>query len=83
MVINPRGPEPPYRQLAALLRAEIERGDYPADEPLPSEHDLMERYEVARGTARRAIDVLREEGLVYTVPRRGTYIVSRKPGAES
>lgn len=80
VVINPRAPEPPYRQLAALLRAEIERGTYAGDEPLPSEHDLMERYEVARGTARRAVDVLREEGLVYTVPRRGTYVKGEAVG---
>ncbi|HYB45983.1 MAG TPA: GntR family transcriptional regulator [Streptosporangiaceae bacterium] len=38
----------------------------------------METYEVARSTARRAIAVLREEGLVYTVPARGTYVA--KPG---
>jgi DNA-binding GntR family transcriptional regulator len=28
---------------------------------------------VARSTARRAVAALREEGLVYTVPARGTY----------
>lgn len=80
MVINPRGPEPPYRQLAALLRAEIERGIYADGEPLPSEAEIQERYEVARGTARRAVQVLRDEGIVYTVPRRGSY-VKYQPGS--
>jgi DNA-binding GntR family transcriptional regulator len=35
---------------------------------------MVETWEVARTTARRAIAVLREEGLVYTVPQRGTYV---------
>ena len=30
--------------------------------------------DVGRDTALRAIDILRSEGLVFTVPRRGTYV---------
>ena len=32
------------------------------------------RYGVGRDTALRAIEILREESLVFTVPRRGTYV---------
>jgi len=35
-------------------------------------------FGVARDTARRAIAVLRDEGLVRTVPHRGTYVVDRR-----
>jgi DNA-binding GntR family transcriptional regulator len=35
---------------------------------------VVETWEVARSTARRAIALLREEGLVDTVPQRGTYV---------
>ncbi|MGN6175829.1 MAG: GntR family transcriptional regulator [Streptosporangiaceae bacterium] len=31
-------------------------------------------FGVARDTARRAVQVLRDEGLVVTVPQRGTYV---------
>jgi DNA-binding GntR family transcriptional regulator len=42
---------------------------------IPStESELVETYEMARSTARRAVAALREEGLVYTVPARGTYV---------
>ena len=75
--INPRGQEPPYRQIAAWLRARIEAGEFPPDIPLPSEKDLVEIFEVSRDTARRAVAVLRDEGLVVTVPQRGTYVVHR------
>jgi DNA-binding GntR family transcriptional regulator len=35
----------------------------------------MDEFEVARTTARRAVGVLRDEGLIYTVPQRGSYVV--------
>lgn len=76
--INPRAADPPYRQIAAWLRARIEAGEFrPGEDPLPSEKDLQEFFEVSRDTARRAVAVLREEGLVVTVPQRGTYVRER------
>jgi DNA-binding GntR family transcriptional regulator len=49
-------------------------GQFPADTRIPTESELVETFEVARSTARRAVAALREEGLVYTVPARGTYV---------
>src|SRR5689334_1899925 len=73
--INPRAAEPPYRQIAAWLRGRIQAGEFrPGEDPLPSEKDLVEAFEVSRDTARRAVALLREEGLVVTVPQRGTYV---------
>lgn len=81
--INPRGAEPPYRQIAAWLRTRIKAGEFrPGEDPLPSEKDLVDMFGVARDTARRAVQTLREEGLVVTVPQRGTYVLppQAKPG---
>jgi GntR family transcriptional regulator len=76
--INPRAAEPPHRQIAAWLRARIEAGEFrPGLDPLPSETDLVNTFGVARDTARRAVAVLREEGLVVTIPQRGSYTVER------
>jgi DNA-binding FadR family transcriptional regulator len=36
---------------------------------VPSEHELVAEYGVARGTARQAIVLLRNEGLIEAVPR--------------
>jgi GntR family transcriptional regulator len=72
--IDPLGPVPPYRQIAAIIKRGILSGQYPADTRIPTESELVETYEVARSTARRAVAALREEGLVYTVPARGTYV---------
>ncbi|MET0422772.1 MAG: GntR family transcriptional regulator [Actinoplanes sp.] len=41
---------------------------------MPSENQLVQQYGVARGTARKAIQLLRERGLVVTVVGRGTYV---------
>jgi GntR family transcriptional regulator len=70
-------PEPVYLQLAAILRGQIERGELVPRQPLPSESYLTGHYGVSRGTARRAVQVLRDEGLVVTIPQRGTYVSER------
>ena len=77
--IDPLAPIPPYRQIAAILKRRILSGQYPPNSRIPTESELVETYEVARTTARRAVGALRDEGLVYTVPQRGTY-VARQAG---
>ena len=72
--IDPLGPVPTYRQIAAIIKRGILSGHFPPDTRIPTESELVETYEVARSTARRAVAALREEGLVYTVPARGTYV---------
>ncbi len=41
---------------------------------MPSVKQLQQEYGIGRDTVLRAIDILRVEGLVFTVPRRGTYV---------
>ncbi|MGI5427811.1 GntR family transcriptional regulator [Streptomyces sp. CA-179760] len=72
--IDHEGPVTPYRQLAEILRARIKRGDWQPNRPIASESQLVQQYGLARTTVRRAIAVLVEEGLVFTVPQRGTYV---------
>ncbi|MEV7582206.1 GntR family transcriptional regulator [Streptomyces erythrochromogenes] len=78
--IDPRAPEPPYRQIAADLAAEIASGVLAPGRPLPSEKELTERYGVARNTARSALAVLRERGLIFTVTGRGSYVTEPASG---
>jgi DNA-binding GntR family transcriptional regulator len=76
--IRADGPVPIYRQIAGILRRQIESGEMEADDRLPSESDLVGTYGVSRVTARRAVDLLRSEGLVYTVPQRGTFVTAKR-----
>jgi GntR family transcriptional regulator len=77
--IDPIAPVPPYRQIADIIRRRITSGKYPADMRIPTESEMVEEFEVARTTARRAVGVLREEGLIYTVPNRGSYVARQTP----
>lgn len=77
--IDPIAPVPPYRQIADVLRGRIASGKYLPDTRIPTESELVEEFEVARTTARRAVGVLREEGLIYTVPNRGSYVAREVP----
>lgn len=64
----------PYRQIADQLRAAIDRGDFGAGDKLPSEAVLMDHYDVARMTARQAIQELRSEGRVVAEQGRGVFV---------
>jgi GntR family transcriptional regulator len=64
--------DPPYRQLAAILRGQIERGELTGT--VPSITALMQTYGVAKNTARKAVSLLAEAGLVRVVPGWGTFV---------
>lgn len=80
MTVDRASPEPAYLQLAGILREKIRQGEY-ASGPLPSVRTLMETYDVGEFTVTHAIRTLEAEGLVFTVPRRGTYVRAQKPDA--
>lgn len=73
-VIDHEGPVPPYRQLAAILKARIGRGDWAPGRAIPAESRLVQEYGLARSTVRRSIALLAEEGVVFVVAQRGTYV---------
>ncbi|MFC6019553.1 GntR family transcriptional regulator [Plantactinospora solaniradicis] len=73
-MIDPDGPVPVYQQVADVLAGRIAKGDLVPHRPIPSEAAIVQEFGVARGTARRAVALLRDRGLVYTVPQRGTYV---------
>ena len=72
--VDPQSATPVYVQVAEILRARIESGQLLPDRPVPSETQLQQEFGVARGTARKAIALLREQGLVVTVKGRGSYV---------
>lgn len=72
----PGGPKT-HRELAELLRGQIEGGELAPGAQLPKITDIMKRYELARQTVRAAISQLASEGLVRTVTRQGTFVQQR------
>jgi GntR family transcriptional regulator len=73
VTIDLEQPVPPYRQLAAILRVKITSGELSGR--LPSETTLMQEYGLAHGTVRKALALLRDEGLILTTAGWGSYAV--------
>lgn len=65
---------PAYAQMANILRYCISNGEYSPGERLPSESALAKSYGVSTMTARQAVSVLEEEGLVLRIQGSGTYV---------
>ncbi|WP_371225124.1 FadR/GntR family transcriptional regulator [Roseovarius sp. 2305UL8-3] len=63
--------------IAALVRREISKGNLQLHDRLPPERVLSERYGAARGTVRKALMQLEEEGFVEIRPGSGTYVVHK------
>ncbi len=74
------GPGYAYAQLADYIEARIEDGTFAPGARLPGERALAEEYQVALGTVRSALNVLRERGRVVTTPSKGTFISRNPPG---
>ncbi len=70
---------PLYLQLANKLTESIHKGFWQPHEAMPSERLLSDKLAISRVTARKAIDLLCERGLLNRKHGSGTYITF-KPG---
>src|ERR1700691_6303305 len=72
--------EPVYRQLARILREQIQAGELHPGAALPSEAALSQTFGVGRDAVRDALASLRSEGLVITTRGIGTFV--REPATD-
>ncbi|WP_393916293.1 GntR family transcriptional regulator [Halostreptopolyspora alba] len=70
---------PVYREIAEALRHAITSGQFADGDRLPGENDLMQQYGVARATARHALSVLINEGIVVSVRGSGIFVRAFRP----
>lgn len=69
-----------YEEIAESLRARIAAGEFAPGEILPSGRDLAEQWSVSRATTVKALDVLRNDGVVTA--KQGTgFVVTETPVA--
>lgn len=80
-MISPQPGASLYEQVAARLRKDILAGRIRPGQRLPSERTLRQEYDIGRETARRAVALLRNEGLV-TVDRGHGVVVREQPDLE-
>ena len=66
---------PLHLQIRNVLKSEIQNGAY--TDKIPTEFELMERFEVSRSTVRQAIANLVDDGVLEKKQGIGTFIASR------
>ena len=89
--INVRSHVPVYIQVATGLRKMISTGELAAGHVFPGEHAMAQDYGVGREAVRKALGVLRQEGLVATKRGEASYVraqperrvVELEPGARA
>ena len=63
-----------YRRLADVLREDIRSGEYKPGDRLPSESDMIARYDTSRDSVRKALNVLATEGLIEIRHGKGSFV---------
>ena len=69
---------PLYHQLKEILQENIESGAWRPGDLIPSENQLMRVYGVSRNTAKKALDDLVQEGALFRVQGKGTFVAKPK-----
>ena len=77
-VIDKTIPIPFYYQLKTILLDEINRGEYPVGAMIPNENDISGIFSISRTTVRQAITELVQEGKLYRVKSKGTFVSKPK-----
>lgn len=78
MKIDKQSPIPIYYQIMEQLKAQIKSGELLPDMPLPSEREYAEQFGISRMTVRQALSNLVNEGFLYRLKGRGTFVSKPK-----
>lgn len=65
-----------YTKIGKLIIEEIE--NQKPNSPIESERDLAKKYNISRMTARKAVDMLVDEGYLYRDKNKGTYVADQR-----
>ena len=68
-------PKSKFEDIYQDLKAKIEEGEYLYSEMLPSENSLVGVYDCSRGTVRRALGGLVEDGYVQAIHGKGVQVI--------
>lgn len=76
--IDKTTPIPLYYQLKRIILDEIEKGNYPEGSLIPTENDIGDAFGLSRTTVRQAITELVQEGKLYRIKSKGTFVAKPK-----
>jgi GntR family transcriptional regulator len=81
LALDPHSSTPMYAQIAEQVEGLVKRGRLHAGDRLPPERELARRLVVARGTVKKAYELLERRGLIEGTQGRGTFVASGRPDA--
>ncbi|ARN74574.1 GntR family transcriptional regulator [Oceanicoccus sagamiensis] len=76
--LDPHSPMPLYYQVYTSITDRIATTEFTANQLLPSERLLVEQYGVSRITVSRAMDLLKEKGVIRLHHGKGHYVNRQK-----
>jgi GntR family transcriptional regulator len=68
---------PLYIQVSSVMRQRIEAEQWRTGQKIPTLVELEKEFQVARVTVRQAIELLRQDGLLYCQQGRGTFVANK------
>jgi DNA-binding transcriptional MocR family regulator len=79
VLVDPSLDRPLHKQLADLIRTQIQTGELAPGQRLPAQKDYAQEHGLSRYTVERAINALRHEGLIVTTRRGLAFGAGRLP----
>ena len=79
ILIDNKSGAPIYDQIVAQIKRQILDGSLAEDEALPSIRSLAKDLRISVITTKRAYEELEQEGFIYTMPGKGSYVAPRDP----
>jgi GntR family transcriptional regulator of arabinose operon len=78
-----KGPQPIYRHVQESIATKVRKGDLKPGDILPSEGELVKEYGISRGSVRSALKELQNQGVIYSVAGKGSFVSEWLSGQES
>ena len=79
LLIDNKSGAPIYEQIYTQLKEQIISGALTEDQPLPSIRGLAKDLRISVITTKRAYDELEQEGFLYTVAGKGSFVAKKNP----
>lgn len=67
-----------HEQVADVIEKAVESGELAPREMLPSEAEIIHQAGVSRWTVRKALELLREKGVIYSRAHMGSFVAERE-----
>lgn len=68
--------QPIYYQLKQIIIEAIQSGEYKANDKLPTEKELCDKYGISKAPVRQALRELEDENFIYKIHGKGSFILS-------